>query len=74
MLRLTVRQSSKFKFKLIYDRQSVSQSVLVPGTHLRPVTNFFSLLKVFFRNLTSLLLCSTLSDERAGPVRNSSYC
>jgi hypothetical protein len=30
--------------KLIYDRQSVGQSVLVPGTHLGPATNFsFSL-------------------------------
>jgi hypothetical protein len=32
------------KLKLIYDRQSVGQSMLVPGTHLGPVTNFsFSL-------------------------------
>jgi hypothetical protein len=35
----------KFKFKLIYDRQLVGQ------TYLGPVTNFFSLLEVFFRNL-----------------------
>jgi hypothetical protein len=41
----------KMKLKLIYDRQSVGQSVLVPGTHLEPVTNFFSLLKIFFRQL-----------------------
>jgi hypothetical protein len=34
----------KLKLKLIYIRQSVSQSVLVSGTHLGPVTNFsFSL-------------------------------
>jgi hypothetical protein len=34
----------KSKLKLIYDRQSVSQSVLVSGTHLGPATNFsFSL-------------------------------
>jgi hypothetical protein len=34
----------KLKLKLIYDRQSVGQSVLVSGTHLRPATNFsFSL-------------------------------
>jgi hypothetical protein len=26
--------------KLIYDRQSVGQSILVPGTRLGPVTNF----------------------------------
>jgi hypothetical protein len=32
------------KFKLIYDRLSVGQSVLVTGAHLGPVTNFsFSL-------------------------------
>jgi hypothetical protein len=32
------------ELKLIYDRQSVGQSVLVSGTHLGPVTNFsFSL-------------------------------
>jgi hypothetical protein len=32
------------KLKLIYDRQSVSQSVLVSGAHLGPATNFsFSL-------------------------------
>jgi hypothetical protein len=34
----------KLKLKLIYDRQSVGQSVLVSGAHLGPVTNFsFSL-------------------------------
>jgi hypothetical protein len=32
------------KWKLIYDRQSVGQSVLVSGAHLGPVANFsFSL-------------------------------
>jgi hypothetical protein len=40
-----------FKFKLIYDRQSVGQSVLVLGTHLGPLTNIFSLLEIFFRQL-----------------------
>jgi hypothetical protein len=30
----------KFKLKLIYDRQSVNQSVLVSGAHLGPLTNF----------------------------------
>jgi hypothetical protein len=29
-----------FKLKLIYDRQSVGQSVLVSGAHLGPATNF----------------------------------
>jgi hypothetical protein len=33
-----------FKSKLIYDRQSVGQSVLVSGAHLGPLTNLsFSL-------------------------------
>jgi hypothetical protein len=32
------------KLKLIYDRQSVGQSVLASGAHLGPLTNFsFSL-------------------------------
>jgi hypothetical protein len=39
------------KLKLIYDRQSVGQSVLVSGTHLGPVTNFFFLLEISFRQL-----------------------
>jgi hypothetical protein len=30
----------KLKLKLIYDRQSVGQSVLMSGAHLGPVTNF----------------------------------
>jgi hypothetical protein len=33
-------QRYKRKLKLIYDRQSVGQSVLVSGAHLGPVTNF----------------------------------
>jgi hypothetical protein len=39
----------KLKLKLIYGRQSVGQSVLVSGTHLGPVTNFF-LLEISFRH------------------------
>jgi hypothetical protein len=31
---------NNLKLKLIYDRQSVGQSVLVSGAHLGPVTNF----------------------------------
>jgi hypothetical protein len=35
---------SNLQLQLIYDRQSVGQSVLVSGAHLGPVTNFsFSL-------------------------------
>jgi hypothetical protein len=41
----------KLQLKLIYDRQSVGQFVLVPGTHLGPVTNFFSLFEISFRQL-----------------------
>jgi hypothetical protein len=31
----------KLKLKLIYDRQSVGQPVLVSGSHLEPMTRFF---------------------------------
>jgi hypothetical protein len=31
---------SSGELKLIYDRQSVGQSILVSGAHLEPVTNF----------------------------------
>jgi hypothetical protein len=37
----TVKLKLKLKLKLIYDRQSVGQSVLVSGTHLGPLTDFF---------------------------------
>jgi hypothetical protein len=33
-------QHLKLQLQLIYDRQSVGQSVLVSGAHLGPVTNF----------------------------------
>jgi hypothetical protein len=39
------------KLKLIYDRQSVSQSVLLSGAHLRPTTNFSFSSKISFRQL-----------------------
>jgi hypothetical protein len=41
----------KLKLKLIYDRQSVGQSVLVSGTHLGPATKFSFSLKFSFRQL-----------------------
>jgi hypothetical protein len=41
---------AKLKLKLIYDRQSVGQSVLVSGAHLGPMT-FFFLLGISFRQL-----------------------
>jgi hypothetical protein len=37
--------------QLIYDLQSVGQSVLVSGAHLGPVTNFFFLLDISFIQL-----------------------
>jgi hypothetical protein len=44
----------KLKLKLIYDRQSVGQSVLVSGAHLGPATNL------------SFSSSPLLSDERTG--------
>jgi hypothetical protein len=41
----------QLKLKLIYDRQSVGQSVLVSGAHLGPVTKFSFLLEISFRQL-----------------------
>jgi hypothetical protein len=39
-----IQNPGQLKLKLIYDRRSVGQSVLVSGTHLGPTTNFsFSL-------------------------------
>jgi hypothetical protein len=38
----------KLKLKLIYNRQSVSQSVLVSGAHLRPETNLIFFLEISF--------------------------
>jgi hypothetical protein len=33
-------ETSRFKFKLIYDRRSVGQSILLSGSHLEPMTRF----------------------------------
>jgi hypothetical protein len=56
------------KLKLNYDRQSVGQSVLVSGTHLGPVTIFFFLLEVFFRQLR---VCYFVAPSLTrGPVCN----
>jgi hypothetical protein len=44
LTRLHVGLKTLLKLKLIYDQQSVGQSVLVSGAHLGPLTNFsFSL-------------------------------
>jgi hypothetical protein len=50
---------------LIYDRQSVGQSVLVSGTHLGPATNFSFSLK-FSLDSCGFVFCIALSDERTG--------
>jgi hypothetical protein len=42
---------AQLKLKLNYDWQSVGQYILVSGTHLGQVTNFFFLLEIFFRQL-----------------------
>jgi hypothetical protein len=58
------------KLKLIYDRQSVGQSVLVPGNHLGPVTNFVSLLEIFFRQLrTCYFVAPSLTRGRVCNLR-----
>jgi hypothetical protein len=49
-------KTEELKLKLIYDRQSVGQSLLVSGTHLGSVTKFSF----------SLLFCNALSNERTG--------
>jgi hypothetical protein len=46
-----VKYEFKLKLKLYFNRQSVGQSVLVSGTHLGPVTNFFFQHGIFFRQL-----------------------
>jgi hypothetical protein len=51
----------KLKLKLIYDRQSVDQYVLVPGSHLGPMTRFLLSLTI-----AGFLILGTLSDERMG--------
>jgi hypothetical protein len=55
----------KMKLKLIYDRQSVGQSVMVSGAHLGPLTNFSFAMR-FSVTAAALLFCSALPDERTG--------
>jgi hypothetical protein len=43
----------RLKLKLICDRQSVGQSVLVSGAHLGPVTNFSFAMKFLLDNLNT---------------------
>jgi hypothetical protein len=48
---ITIILDMKLKLKLIYDRQSVGQSILVSGANLGPVTNFSFAMKFFCRQL-----------------------
>jgi hypothetical protein len=56
----TSTRDSLWKLKLIYDRQSVGQFVLVLGSHLEPMTGF----NVISLTIAGFLMWSTLSDER----------
>jgi hypothetical protein len=62
-------QLMPMKLKLIYDLQSVGQSVLVSGTHLGPATNFLSPLN-FLYTVAGLFLAPSL---RRGRVSNLLY-
>jgi hypothetical protein len=55
---------AKLKLKLIYDRQSVGQSVLVSGTHLGPVTNFSFSLKFPLDNCVCYFVAPSLTRGR----------
>jgi hypothetical protein len=44
------------QLQLIYDRQSVGQSVLVSGAHLGPVTNFSFTLKFLLDSYEFVIL------------------
>jgi hypothetical protein len=50
----------KLKLKLSYDQRSVSQSVLVLGSHLKPMTRFI------FVSIAGFLMWGALSHERMG--------
>jgi hypothetical protein len=59
------RESASLKFylklKLIYDRRSVGQSVLMSGSNLEPMTRFF-----FCLTVAGLSMWVILSNERMG--------
>jgi hypothetical protein len=59
------------KSKLIYDRQSVGQSVPVSGALLGPATNFSFSLKMFFRQLR---LCSFVAQSLMRGRVSVIYC
>jgi hypothetical protein len=51
--------SLKLKLKLVYDRRSFGQSVLVSGSHLESMTSIF-----FYLTIAGFFMWDTLSDER----------
>jgi hypothetical protein len=53
---ITRKTKLKLKLKLIYDRQSVGQSVLVSGAHLGPATNFSFSLKFLLDSCGFIIL------------------
>jgi hypothetical protein len=62
---LPTDQLTKLKLKLIYDRRSVGQSVLVSGAHLEPMTRFLFLLEISFRQLrVSYFIAPSLTRGR----------
>jgi hypothetical protein len=52
----------RFRLRLVCDRRSVDQSVLVSGPHLGPMTRFF----YYCRKFAVFTLWSALPDERTG--------
>jgi hypothetical protein len=67
---LWVTNAWKLKLKLIYDRQSVGQSVLVSGAHLGPATNFSFSLKFPSDSYGFIIVWRPLSRERGSII----YC
>jgi hypothetical protein len=55
---LETGQLMKLKLKLICDRQTVGQSVLVSGAHLGPVTDFSFSLKFPLDSCVFVLYCT----------------
>jgi hypothetical protein len=68
---MTVRKS---KFKLIYDRRSAGQSVLMSGTHLGPTTNFSFSLKFFLDSCgVVIFLAPSLTRRRVCNLLYNSF-
>jgi hypothetical protein len=59
--RIASQRYNKSKSKSHYDRQSVGQSVLVPGAHLGPANNFFFLFENLF---CTVAVCYFVASSR----------